>query len=193
MSPEILEELEENELIPHQEPIRKPIKHLRRSKAASSDGIRGFIKDDDNYKDRKIFVKDPKGDYVYTPYTEPYISNPVKKKLLEKGCYVSYFRTNRSYRSRRNPVVDRAPTPIGGVSKYRRLRNRQAYWKATIEDSKAQQEAKHPRMRGNWDAPDLVEVLSSYPYNTGSYIVRWRGEIPDFLIQPWTNTNESKI
>ena len=84
MSPEILEELEENELIPHQEPIRKPIKHLRRSKAASSDGIRGFIKDDDNYKDRKIFVKDPKGDYVYTPYTEPYISNPVKKKLLEK-------------------------------------------------------------------------------------------------------------
>jgi len=53
--------------------------------------------------------------------------------------------------------------------------------------------ALHPRLETAYNAPDRVEILGCSYYPTSKQrLVRWRGPIPEFLIQP-LYPNEPKI
>lgn len=176
------------ELLPAREPIRRPVQHLRRSKAARADSARGFIVDDDLFTGMKVFVRDSQGDHVYTPLSVPDVSDQLQPTagLVARGLWPT-----RHWNRRRRPHQAQGPdlfsqAPMGGVSKYRRLRNRQAYWSAQIHNTKVLQEMLHPRLRRSWNAPDRVELMP-YPGSCArAKLARWCGPIPEFIIKLWT-------
>lgn len=216
MNPDPLEDLQVDEdLLPVQEAIRKPVKHLRKTKSIRPGGIRGFIQPDDYWYDMPafVFVYDPKGDHIYTPL-EPIDTSEQRIKLdriSKKGMYRGRLWSPpwrkgkwemqngvRTYRSPRDARIasflnKKAPLPIGGVSKYRRLQNRHAYWELSSKIYDAQKEDRHPRLTALYNATDRVEILSKSYYPAAKQrLVRWRGPIPEFLIQP-LYPNEPKI
>lgn len=215
MNTDPLEDLQiDEDLSPSQEAIRKPVKHLRKTKSIRPGGIRGFIQPDDSWDNAFCFVYDPKGDHIYTPL-EPIDTSEQRIKLdriLKKGMYrgrlwtppwrkgkwemqngVRVYRIPRDVQRDVHFINKKAPLPIGGVSKYRRLQNRHAYRELSKKIYDAKKEDRHPRLTAPYNAPDRVEVLGGIYYTSlKQRLVRWRGPIPEFLIQP-LYPNESKV
>jgi len=200
-----LEDLElDEDLLPVQEPIRKPVKQLRRTKSIPVGSIRGFIQPDDSWKDAHVFISDPKGDHIYTPPKAIDTSEQETKRttILRKGMYRGHLwkpphrrgtwqvqngvKTYHIPRSRASNFINKkAPLPIGGVSKYRRSQNKRAYSEISSEIYEMKKDARHPRLKALYDAPDRVEILGlSYYPGDKQRLVRWRGPIPKFLIRP---------